>query len=167
MTPALMLVAALALSPASPAHAGVPEGKEYLRAGAWSQALIEFNAAAKQGKDSAAAAYYLGLMHKNGMGVARDSAVAARHFETAAQGGIAAAMFVLANMLLAGDGLARDDDAARRWNERAADLDYPEAVMQKAIGLSDGSMGYQRDAGQAEQQMKEARHALGHRPQEP
>lgn len=170
MKPGLMLVALLPVFlltflPALPARAGLPEGKQYLRAGAWPQALIEFNTAAGQG--SPAAAYYLGLMHKNGLGVARDSVVAARHFETAAQGGIAAAMFVLANMLLAGDGVAVDEDAARRWNDRAADMDYPEAVMQRALGLANGSMGYLRDDAEAQQQMKAAAHAMTHRPEAP
>ncbi|MBJ7313772.1 tetratricopeptide repeat protein [Rugamonas sp. CCM 8940] len=154
------------VAPARP----VDEGKQYLRGSAstpanWPKALALFGGAAKSGDP--AAAYYLGLMYRNGMGVARDSRAAARWLEFAAKRQVPAAMFVLANMLLSGEGVARDELAARRWIEKAADLEYAEAVMAMALGLRDGSMGFERNEALAEVQMREAAHALRHRRPEP
>lgn len=145
-------------------------GKLYLHGGAGvpvdlARAFVHFDSAARRG--SASAAYYLGLMYKNGQAVPRDSAAAARQFAVAANGGLPQAMFLLANMLLAGDGVERDELAARSWLDRADDMEYPEAAMAKAIGLRTGSMGYARDDVLAEQQMKVAEHAMRHRPAQP
>ena len=131
----------------------------------WPQAYATFDAAARQG--DAGAAYYLALMHKNGMGTPRDSTAAARWLERAAAGGIPQAMFLLANMLYGGDGVARDGSAARAWIERAADLEYAEAALLMAQGLRDGSMGFERDPERAEQQFRAAAHALHHRAAQP
>lgn len=148
----------------------VEEGKQYLRGPAakpanWPKAFALFERAARRG--DAAAAYYLGLMHKNGMGTVRDSRAAAHWLEFAANREVPAAMFLFANMLLSGEGVARDELAARRWIEKAAELDYPEAAMQMALGLRDGSMGFERNEALAEIHMKEAAHALRHRQQQP
>jgi TPR repeat protein len=164
----LVLVTSAASAAGSDTAAGITaRGKLALRAGPeqWPQALALFDSAQRQGDP--AAAYYLGLMLKNGEGGLRDSAAAARHLAFAAEHNVAAAMFVLANMLAAGEGVARDMQAARGWIERADALDYPEAALAKAIGLRDGSMGFTPDAAQAEQQMKVAAHAMQHRPPEP
>lgn len=153
-----------------PAAAALDQAKQYLRGtpatpANWPKALALFGGAAKSGDP--AAAYYLGLMYRNGMGVARDSRTAARWLEFAANRQVPAAMFVLANLLLVGEGVARDELAARRWIEKAADLEYPEAVMAMALGLRDGSMGFERNEALAEVQMREAAHALRHRRPEP
>jgi TPR repeat protein len=153
-----------------PAAAALDQAKQYLRGTSatpanWPKALALFGGAAKSGDP--AAAYYLGLMYRNGMGVARDSRTAARWLEFAANRQVPAAMFVLANLLLVGEGVARDELAARRWIEKAADLEYPEAVMAMALGLRDGSMGFERNEALAEVQMREAAHALRHRRPEP
>jgi TPR repeat protein len=74
-----------------------------------------------------------------------------------------AAMFALANLYLSGEGVKRDELAARRWIEKAADLEYPEAVMAMAIGLRDGSMGFERNEALAETQMRFANRALAAR----
>ena len=165
------LVLALAAGAVQPAASGrgvdLAPAKLALRGAAhgWPQAYATFDAAAREG--DAGAAYYLALMHKNGMGAPRDSTAAARWLERAAAGGIPPAMFLLANMLYNGDGVARDEVAARAWIERAADLEYPEAALLMAQGLRDGSMGFERDPERAEQQFKEAAHDLQHRPPEP
>ncbi|MDC8756572.1 sel1 repeat family protein [Janthinobacterium fluminis] len=163
-----LLLAALAVGPARADQAAdLAQGKVYLRGGAdgWPRALALFDGAARQG--SSAAAYYLALMHKNGMGTARDSAAAVRYLEAAAAAQLPAAMFVLANMLYGGDGVARDDAAARAWVEKAAALEYPAAALLMAQGLRDGTMGFGRDPERAEQQLRMAAHALRHRPAEP
>jgi TPR repeat protein len=117
-----------------------------------------FSKAAKAGDPMGA--YYLGMMYKNGMAVARDTKAAARWLQFAAQRQMPAAMFALANLYLSGDGVKRDEQAARRLIEKAADLEYPEAVMAMAIGLRDGSMGFDRNEALAETQMRFANRAL-------
>jgi TPR repeat protein len=71
-----------------------------------------------------------------------------------------AAMFALARLYLSGEGVKRDELAARRWIEKAADLEYPDAVMAMAIGLRDGSMGFERNEALYETQMRFAQRAL-------
>jgi TPR repeat protein len=161
-------MAALLLAAAcGPAAAGpVEEARLYLRGTSsvpanLPKAFSLFSGAAKEGDPLAA--YYLGLMYKNGMAVPRDARAAARWLKFAAQRELPAAMFMLANLYLSGDGVPRDDQAARRWIEKAADLEYPEAVMAMAIGLRDGSMGFDRNEALSEAQMKFAAHALQHR----
>jgi TPR repeat protein len=117
-----------------------------------------FSGAAQKGDPQAA--YYLGMMYQNGMAVARDMKAAAHWLQFAANRQTPAAMYALAKLYLAGDGVKRDDIAARRWIEKAADLEYPEAVMAMAIGLRDGSMGFERNEALAETQMRFANRAL-------
>ena len=109
------------------------------------------------------AAYYLGVMYRNGMAVVRDARAAAQWLQFAANRQMPAAMFALANLYLSGDGVKRDEQAARRLIEKAADLEYPEAVMAMAIGLRDGSMGFDRNEALAETQMRFANRVLAKR----
>lgn len=125
------------------------------------KAFALFAGAAKDG--DAHAAYHLGMMYQNGMSVARDTKVAARWLQFAASRQMPAAMFALANLHLSGDGVKRDEQAARRLIEKAADLEYPDAVMAMAIGLRDGSMGFERNEALAETQMRFANRALKQR----
>lgn len=108
-------------------------------------------------------AYYLGLMYRNGMAVARDATAAAHWLRFAADRDLPAAMYQLAQLYLSGEGVKRDEITARRWIEKAAELDYPEAVMAMAIGLRDGSMGFDRNEALSELQMKFANQALQRR----
>ncbi|WP_229257219.1 tetratricopeptide repeat protein [Duganella callida] len=117
-----------------------------------------FSGAARKG--DAQAAYYLGMMYQNGMAVARDLKAAARWLQFAADRQTPAAMYALAKLYLSGEGVKRDEQIARRWIEKAADLEYPEAVMAMAIGLRDGSMGFERNESLAETQMRFANRAL-------
>ncbi|MGV7206650.1 tetratricopeptide repeat protein [Oxalobacteraceae bacterium A2-2] len=159
-------VAAAALA-CGQVHAGaIEDARLYLRGSATvaqnlPKAFKLFSGAAQAGDPLAS--YYLGLMYKNGMAVKRDARSAARCLRYAAERALPAAMFVLANMYLSGDGVPRDEQSARRWIEKAADLDYPEAVMAMAIGLRDGSMGFDRNEALAEAHMRVAAHALQHR----
>jgi hypothetical protein len=125
------------------------------------KAFSLFSSAARDGDPHAA--YHLGMMYQNGMAVARDTKAAARWLQFAASRQMPAAMFALANLHLSGDGVKRDEQAARRLIEKAADLEYPDAVMAMAIGLRDGSMGFERNEALAETQMRFANRALKQR----
>jgi hypothetical protein len=163
------IVAALALLAAcggSALAAPLDEALLYLRGGPGvsvdlPKAFSLFASAARDG--DAYAAYHLGMMYQNGMAVARDSKAAARWLQFAASRQIPAAMFALANLYLSGDGVKRDEQAAGRLIEKASDLEYPDAVMAMAIGLRDGSMGFERNEALAETQMRFANRALKQR----
>lgn len=159
---ALLMAACLGNAAAGP----VDEARLCLRGSATTpvnlpRAFQLFSGEAKAGNPLAA--YYLGLMYKNGMAVPRDSRAAAHWLKFAAERDMPAAMFVLANLYLSGDGVPHDEQIARRWIEKAADLEYPEAVMAMAIGLRDGSMGFDRNESLSEAQMKFAAQVLQHR----
>ena len=114
-------------------------------------ALLGAGSAAAQ---DAQAAYRLGLMHRNGVGVAQDAQRAAALIEAAAKGQVPAAMFTLSNMLASGEGMARDEAGARRWLEAAAGLGYPAALQQLALT--------EPDPRKADLLMRQAAHALQH-----
>lgn len=102
----------------------------------------------------AQAAYRLGLMVRNGDGVPRDAALAARWMEQAARAQLPQAMFTLSNMLAAGEGVARDGQAARFWLEQAAGMGHPAALQELALR--------EPDPHKAELLMRQAAHALQH-----
>ncbi|SDD17721.1 hypothetical protein SAMN05428966_103389 [Massilia sp. PDC64] len=82
--------------------------------------------------------------------------VAGRHcLQQEAEAGEPAAMFLLAHMLAEGEGGTRDEAAARGWLERAAALDYPEALQELALN--------EPDPQRADALMRAAAHALAHR----
>ncbi|MGX9782092.1 tetratricopeptide repeat protein [Janthinobacterium lividum] len=158
----LLLAAALASPVAAAAPDATAQAKVLMRAGEATQpqARALFEQAAVQG--SGPAAYYLGLMHKNGMGGPQDSAAALRWLELAAQRGVAPAMFIVANLLQ-----DSDEARARYWLDAACDLEYPEALQQKSVALAEGRMGYAHNEAQANLYLKMAMHAMGHRAAEP
>jgi TPR repeat protein len=84
-----------------------------------------------------------------------DADDARRRLQQRAEGGEPAAMFLLAHMLADGEGGARDTAAARAWLERAAALDYPEALQELALN--------EPDPQRADALMRAAAHALSHR----
>jgi len=160
---ALLFAIALGASPLASAGSDVTsQAKALMRAGEASQpqARALFEQAAGQG--SGPAAYYLGLMLKNGMGGPQDSAAALRQLELAARRGVAPAMFIVANLLV-----DTDEARARFWLDAACDADYPEALLQKSVALSEGRMGYAHHEAQAALFLKMAEHAMGHRQPEP
>ena len=159
---AWLLAGALASPLASAAPDLMARAKVLMRAGDASQpqARALFERAAGQG--SGPAAYYLGLMHKNGMGGPQDGDAALRWLELAAQWGVAPAMFIVANLLLDSDA-----EKARYWLDAACDLGYPEALQQKAVALAEGQMGYAHNEEQGHLYLMMATHAMGHRPPEP
>ena len=119
-------------------------------------ALSAWPAAAQAPAGDAQAAYRLGLAHRNGVGVTKDTARAAELIGIAAKGQAPAAMFTLSNMLAAGEGVPKDEAAARRWLEDAAALGYPAALQQLALT--------EPDPRKAELLMRQAAHALQHQP---
>ena len=160
---ALLFAIALGASPLASAGSDVTsQAKVLMRAGTASQpqARALFEQAAGQG--SGPAAYYLGLLLKNGMGGPQDSAAALRQLELAARRGVAPAMFIVANLLV-----DTDEARARFWLDAACDADYPEALLQKSVALSEGRMGYAHHEAQAALFLKMAEHAMGHRQPEP
>ena len=157
-----MLACACAAQAQDDVTGTVAQAKVLMRSGPGgaAQARLLFQQSAGQG--SGPAAYYLGLMLKNGMGGEADGVAALRWLELAAQRQVAPAMFIAANML-AGSDAAR----ARHWLDAACALEYPEALMQKAIALQEGAMGHALDPKQATLYFKMAEHAMGHRQPEP
>lgn len=157
-----LLAAALA-SPlaAAPSDATV-QAKALMRAGPASQPQARALFARAAGQGGGAAAYYLGLMLKNGMGGPQDHAGAMRWLEQAARSQVAPAMFILANMLQ-----DSDEAQARHWLDAACGLEYPEALQQKAVALAEGRMGYAHSEEEAKLYLKMAVHAMGHRQPEP
>ena len=157
-----LLLAAVLAAPVASAPDATARAKVLMRAGEATQpqARVLFEQDARQG--SGAAAYYLGLMFKNGMGGQQDGAAALRWLELAAQRGVAPAMFIVANLLQ-----DSDEARARHWLDAACDLGYPEALQQKSVALAEGRMGYAHSEEQANLYLKMATHAMGHRPPEP
>ncbi|WP_167238566.1 tetratricopeptide repeat protein [Massilia genomosp. 1] len=109
------------------------------------------------------AAYDLGRMVRNGIGVARAPLRAFALIESSARRGHAPAMFTVSAMLAAGEGCAQDLAASRRWLEAAAALEHPEALQQMAMYVQEGALGYPRDPERAAQLLREAAHAMTHR----
>jgi TPR repeat protein len=168
-----MLVLALALAgmlAAAPSFAGDPAAGSADPAAArlalqgpasgWPQALLGFEAAARAG--DAGAAYWAGLMVRNGKGTAPDSAATRRWLAQAADGGVPEAMFLLANLLIEGEGGPVDTAAAHAWLERAAGLQHPAAMQQLAQLARANGAGERANA-----LFKESAHALQHRAGDP
>lgn len=154
---------ALAVSPLASAGPDLTaQAKTLMRAGIATQPQARILFEREAGQGSGPAAYYLGLMHKNGMGGPQDGAAALRWLELAAQRGVASAMFIVANMLA-----DTDEARARYWLDAACDLDYPEALQQKSVALAEGQMGYAHSEEQSFLYQKMATHAMGHRAAEP
>jgi TPR repeat protein len=86
---------------------------------------------------------------------AADPVAGRRCLQGEAENGEPAAMFLLAHMLAEGEGGTRDAAAARAWLERAAALDYPEALQELALA--------EPDPQRADALMRMAAHALAHR----
>ena len=86
---------------------------------------------------------------------AADPVAGRRCLQEVAESGEPAAMFLLAHMLADGEGGTRDAAAARTWLERAAELDYPEALQELALN--------EPDPARADALMRAAAHALAHR----
>jgi TPR repeat protein len=116
--------------------------------------LLAFLCGGAQAAD-ARADYRMGLMVRNGTGVAPDPVRAAGLIASAARAQLPEAMFTLSQMLAQGEGVRQDAAAARRWLEEAAALAYAPALQELALR--------EPDPGKAELLMRQAAHALQHR----
>lgn len=126
----------------------------------WQQARVWFEKSALQ--QHSQAAYFLGLIYKNGYGVAVDQKVAAQWFTRAVALENADAMFMLANAYMAGEGVAPDQNHAVRLLQQAAALEHPLASQTLGYALHDGTLGLVRDERQSAEMMLEVEHALRH-----
>lgn len=104
----------------------------------------------------AKAALALGLMFKNGNGVARDAARAAGLLTQAGELGNAHAMFLLSNIYREGDGVAQNAVKARGWLEEAAEHEYPPAIQELAMTMQTGDALTRKDELRATHLMMEA-----------
>lgn len=94
------------------------------------------------------AQFYLGMMHEQGLRVARDAAQAARWYAAAAAQGHARAQFKIAMAYLSGVGVARDPKAAADWFDQAARQDLAEAQYNLGLLFETGE-GVPRDLSRA------------------
>jgi TPR repeat protein len=104
----------------------------------------------------AKAALALALMVKNGNGVPRDDAQAARLLAQASSLGNAHAMFLLSNIYREGLGVAQDSAKAREMLEEAAEHEYPPAIQELAMTVQLGDALSPKDELRASHLMKEA-----------
>jgi TPR repeat protein len=96
-----------------------------LRTKNFDQALLDFRALANSGHGGAA--FMLGVMHEQGLGVAVDPKLAAVAYLRAAKLGDASAQYNLAVFHQLGKGVARSDAAALKWHAAAAAQGHPKA----------------------------------------
>jgi len=108
------------------------------------------------------AAYYLGMMYKNGYAVVIEKQKANDYFEFAAQHHIPSAMFMLANAYQYGDGKPTDLKQAYYWYKEAAELELPEAIQELAHIYQYGNAAIQANPTAYQQQMLEIGHSLKH-----
>jgi uncharacterized protein len=99
--------------------------KEYEAAAEW------YRSAAERGAPRAA--YHLGKLYRDGLGVPVDVSSAATWFYQAASSGYPPAQAAFGDLLLRGDGVPRDYDAARGWFWPAAAYGNP--LAQYDLGL--------------------------------
>src|SRR5258705_2102019 len=98
---------------------GESEGLAAYQHGDYSAAVRLWRQAAEQG--DAHAQHNLGLLYRDGHGVAKDINEAARWFRLAAEQGLTQAQVNLGVLYAAGQGVPPNDDEASRWFRLAAD----------------------------------------------
>ena len=103
----------LALAAALPARADFEAGVAAARAGDYATALREWRPLAEQGHRDAQ--FNVGLLHENGLGVARDDAEALAWYRRAAERGDAGAQYNVGQFYAFGRGVAPNDVLAVAW----------------------------------------------------
>lgn len=128
--------------------------------------VARFRTAANQG--DAAAQYNLGICYRNGWGVTRDYAEAARWYRKAAEQGYAAAQNNLGVCYHNGKGVAQNDAEAVRWYRKAAEQGNAQAQYNLGVCYEKGEGVAQNDAEAvrwcrkaAEQGLVQAQYSLG------
>ena len=102
----LLIAAIVALAPLAGAEAGLREGRAVYAQGDYATALVEILPLAEAG--NADAQRLLGVMYRQGQGVAKDAERALYWTQQAVAQGDAPAQFNLANMYETGDTVARN-----------------------------------------------------------
>lgn len=108
------------------------------------------------------AAYFVGLIEKNGYGQTPDPVAAAKHFRFAAKREISDAMYLLGNAYAHGEGVDSDPREAMRWYLRAAALEHPQAIQELAFAFACGDTLLPQSDFQAENMRRAVEHALRH-----
>lgn len=106
------IVAATLLLPAL-AGAGYEEAISAYSNGRYEEALKEFHPLAEAG--DVQSAYFIGLFHHNGFGVAKDDAEAAKWFKRAAVKNHSIAQYYMGKLSEQGKGVEKDPVAAYMW----------------------------------------------------
>lgn len=114
----------------------VAEGIYAFKAGAFSVALDKLKPKADSGDREAA--YWLGQMYEDGLGVKRDLKKAVTYYRTAAKAGWSKAKLRLGEIYLQGTEELQDFAKAHKWLERAAYDGLPKAQRDLAKLYADG-----------------------------
>ncbi|WP_085909117.1 tetratricopeptide repeat protein [Kiloniella majae] len=123
LLPAIFLCSFLLGSLVQAADLG--KGKAALVKGDYATALTELRPLAEQGDSTAQ--YYLGVMYKEGQGVAVDEELSHEWLTKSAENGDAQAQMMLGMMYHFGSGVEENMDTARKWYQLAADQGLEEA----------------------------------------
>ena len=105
-----------------------------------------YRKAAEQG--DANAQHNLGVMYRNGKGVAQDDGEAVKWYRKAAEQGLARAQKNLGWMYERGEGVAQDDGEAVKWYRKAAEQGYADAQNNLGVMYYRGD-GVAQDDGEA------------------
>ena len=123
----LLVVACLGCGLALAAPAGEEDfnrGYDAFLAGKYSEAASWWTKAAKQGH--ARAQNGLGVLYRDGDGVAKDAKQAVYWLRQSAENGYAFGMFNLARIYAEGNGVPRDDVEAHKWLNIASSINFDE-----------------------------------------
>lgn len=101
------------------------------------------------------AQFQAGIVYRNGRGVPRDDAEAARWYMKAARQGHPGAQFNLGLMYLAGEGIARSDTEAAQWMRKAAEQGHATAQFNLGAFYTRGQ-GVDKSASDAERWTRKA-----------
>jgi len=107
--------------------AAVQKGVAAFKAGAFGAARIDLKPLAEKGNPQAA--YWLGQMYDDGLGVKKDADTAIFWFRAAAKGGWPGAEFRLGEIYFNGTEELQDFKKARKWLEQAARNGYARAQI--------------------------------------
>lgn len=120
----------LASAPAAVAQDAFRQGLDAYLNGEYQAALEHWRPAAESG--DAVAAFNIGVLYAQGLGVDTDQAEAVRWYRRSAHEGYANAQFNLGSAYYNGEGTEVNIAQAVSWWERAADQDHPEAAYNLA-----------------------------------
>ena len=132
----LMASGASSAALADSSDPAVAEGIYAFKAGAFGVALDDLKPKADSGDREAA--YWLGEMYEEGLGVKRDLKKAVTYYRTAAKAGWSEAKLRLGEIYLQGTEELQDFTKARKWLERAAYDGIPQAQRDLAKLYGDG-----------------------------